>query len=361
MRDGCHRLDHVRQLPAGQSYQSTYGGSQDAVVTLLNSAATGLVFSTYLGGSGSYGVAVDPSGNVFVAGSTASSNFPFLNAFQSTYAGNTDAFVSEFTSAGGLAYSSFLGGGQQDIAYAIVVDSSSSAVIAGSTISGDFPIRNASPIWVIKLPLTVDGALGATGAYGFRLWDLAQAAPLTPGAPVSGALDPANETDLYRFDAAAADRFFFDVQQMDSALSGARWRLFDRYGNRVFNQSLGDVLTLAVAAEGTYTLLVEGNVGGTGSGNYTFNVQPVTSTTEPLPLGETVSGSIVAPGEQRRYTFSLPVAAQLVSCRARYIPTCRGQTTWRKRWSDCKWRILTSKCPLIFCAMRSTVGRVLSS
>ncbi len=158
--------------------------------------------------------------------------------------------------------------------------------------------------------LTVDAAFGATGAYGFRLWNLAQAAPLTPGAPVSGALDPANETDLYRFDAAAGDRFFFDVQAKSGA-PGARWRLLDPYGKAVFNTSLFDVLTLALAAAGTYTLLVEGSLGDTVSSTYTFNVQPVTSKTEPLPLGETVRDSIVAPGEQRRYTFSLPVAAQL--------------------------------------------------
>ena len=51
-----------------------------------------------------------------------------------------------------------------------------------------------------------------TGAYSFRLWDLAQATPLTPGTPVSGTLSPANETDLYRFTAAAGDRFSFDVR-----------------------------------------------------------------------------------------------------------------------------------------------------
>src|SRR5947207_8324215 len=56
------------------------------------------------------------------------------------------------------------------------------------------------------------GVGDATGAYQFRLLDLASATALTPGTPVNGTLDPATETDLYRFTAAAGDQFFFDVQ-----------------------------------------------------------------------------------------------------------------------------------------------------
>src|SRR5262249_18070632 len=62
----------------------------------------------------------------------------------------------------------------------------------------------------------------ATGPYQSRLSDLAQATSLTPGTPVSGTLNPANETDLYSFTAAAGDQFFFDVQARSGA-SQARW------------------------------------------------------------------------------------------------------------------------------------------
>src|SRR5262249_56366487 len=60
--------------------------------------------------------------------------------------------------------------------------------------------------------LTIAGQGTTTGAYSFRLWDLAQATALTPGTPVSSDLSPANETDLYRFAANAGDRFFFATQ-----------------------------------------------------------------------------------------------------------------------------------------------------
>ena len=49
--------------------------------------------------------------------------------------------------------------------------------------------------------LTVERTGDSTGAYRFAFWKLADAAPLTLGAPVSGTLAPADETDLYRFNA----------------------------------------------------------------------------------------------------------------------------------------------------------------
>src|SRR5262249_16333239 len=84
---------------------------------------------------------------------------------------------------------------------------------------------------VLNLPagdytVTIASATNATGGYQFRLLDVGAATPLTPGTPVSGTLSPANETDLYRFTAAAGDRFFFDVQARSGA-TGATWRLID--------------------------------------------------------------------------------------------------------------------------------------
>ncbi|MFN0054155.1 MAG: putative Ig domain-containing protein [Planctomycetales bacterium] len=161
--------------------------------------------------------------------------------------------------------------------------------------------------------LTLAASGSNTGAYQFRLWDLAQASPLTPGTPVSGDLNPANETDLYRFTAAAGDRFYFDVTAF-TGTPNARWRLFDPYGNSIFNQSfnstnlLSDVDVTTLTRPGTYTLLLEGHVVDTVAGAYTLNVQPVTVSTTPLTLGQTVSGAIGAAGEQDQYTFNLAAA-----------------------------------------------------
>ena len=67
---------------------------------------------------------------------------------------------------------------------------------------------------VLSLPagaytLTVAGSGQATGAYSFRLPDLAAGATVTPGTAVSGTLSPANSTDIYRFTASAGDSYYF--------------------------------------------------------------------------------------------------------------------------------------------------------
>jgi hypothetical protein len=79
------------------------GGSDDAFVAEINPSGNALVYSTYLGGSGDdrgAGIAVDPLGNVHAAGTTASTNFPTLNALQHGLggAGATNAFVAKIGS-----------------------------------------------------------------------------------------------------------------------------------------------------------------------------------------------------------------------------------------------------------------------
>ena len=102
------------------AFQTTFNGSIDAFVTKLNSSGTGLLYSTYLGGSDvdfGYGIAVDTSGNAYVAGETRSSEFPTTaGAFQTTYAGgDRDAFVIQLNATGtSLLYSTYLGGSGYD-------------------------------------------------------------------------------------------------------------------------------------------------------------------------------------------------------------------------------------------------------
>ena len=104
------------------------------------------MFSTYLGGSGmevAHGVAVDTSGNAYIAGETTSVNFPAA-AFQTANRGGLDAFVSKIAADGSrLLYSTYLGGVQEDRANAIAVDAAGSAIVTGSTYSYDFPVSNA--------------------------------------------------------------------------------------------------------------------------------------------------------------------------------------------------------------------------
>jgi uncharacterized repeat protein (TIGR01451 family) len=88
-------------------------------------------------------VAADSAGNVYIAGATGSIDIPILNAIQPTNGGSVDAFVSALNASGSLLYSTYLGGSGSDGAEAICVDSSGRAVVAGYTESTDFPLANA--------------------------------------------------------------------------------------------------------------------------------------------------------------------------------------------------------------------------
>src|SRR5262249_41365944 len=114
-----------------------------AFVSKLNTSGTGLVYSTYIGGSdGSYatGIAVDRNGSAFVTGNTDSIDFPVVNAFQPANAGSPDGFVTKLSPGGSsLIYSTYLGGSALDSPLAIAVDSRGGAYVTGRTSSQDFP------------------------------------------------------------------------------------------------------------------------------------------------------------------------------------------------------------------------------
>jgi hypothetical protein len=137
-------------FPTAAPIQAANGGSTDAFATKLNAAGAALAWSTYLGGGGAdvgRGIALDPSANAYVAGSTASDNFPLAAAFQGTKPGGDDGFVTKVVAAGSsLAYSTYLGGLGPDSANAVAVDAAGSAHVAGATSSTDFP--TAAPVAV---------------------------------------------------------------------------------------------------------------------------------------------------------------------------------------------------------------------
>ncbi len=117
----------------------------DAFVVKLNATGSDLLFSTLLGGSGneiSYGIATDSANNVYVTGSTTSTDFATTTgSFQLTSRGGSfEAFVTKFNSTGTqLTYSSYLGGNSNDEGLSIVVDTSSNAYLTGYTYSSNFP------------------------------------------------------------------------------------------------------------------------------------------------------------------------------------------------------------------------------
>ncbi len=121
-------------------------------MTKLNATGTALIYTTYLGGSGTdgaAGIAVDGAGNAYVTGTTDSADFPTTTgAYQTNYAGGNqtsytngyDAFVTKLNATGtALLYSTYLGGSGDDFGYGIALDSSGNGYITGTTTSTDFP------------------------------------------------------------------------------------------------------------------------------------------------------------------------------------------------------------------------------
>ena len=168
-------------FPLANAYQSTLAGANcgsgipcsNAFITKLDPTGTALVYSTYLGGNGSFfkgfgdignGIAVDALGNAYVAGASASDNFPMLNPLPDISGCPCPNFVAKLSPAGALLYSTPLAA-DTDVR-SIVVDASGSAYVTGEADSDAFP--------------TTDGAFqthlkGSTAGFFTKIGD--QAAP----------------------------------------------------------------------------------------------------------------------------------------------------------------------------------------
>ncbi len=158
-----------------------------------------LVYSTYLGGSGSdngRAVAVDGSGAAYVAGYTSSSAFPSTGgAAQTGYGGGgLDAFVTKLSPDGASrVYSTYLGGPNDDAAHAVAVDASGAAYVVGVTNASGFPTTagaaqtstgGGTDAFVTKL--------SATGAS--RVYSTYVGGPAPTSASASPSTDPARPT-----------------------------------------------------------------------------------------------------------------------------------------------------------------------
>ncbi|PYX19082.1 MAG: hypothetical protein DMG82_26530, partial [Acidobacteria bacterium] len=163
---------------AGESASSNFpgppapgfaGGAHDAFVTKLNSSGA-VQFTTFIGGTGddaATGVALDSSGNIFMAGNTRSgSSFPPNVAHGGL--GGQDAFVAEFTSGGTLSGVAVLGGAFDDTAEGIAIDGNGNIYVAGETDSNNFPVSSAfqgafaggvSDAFITKLPSVTSSTL----------------------------------------------------------------------------------------------------------------------------------------------------------------------------------------------------------
>lgn len=132
-----------RNFAVTASFQGSLAGGRDALWRDSVRWENRLLFSTYFGGAANdtaNGVALDASGNIYIAGQTYSSNLPLRNALQPRLAGGADGFLAEFTPAGTLVYGTFYGGALDDAANGIAVTPDGMASIAGATQSLDLPL-----------------------------------------------------------------------------------------------------------------------------------------------------------------------------------------------------------------------------
>lgn len=162
-------------FPGVHASQPTSGGGTDAFLARVSSAGPSFDFSTYLGGSGSdsaSSVVVGPSGYVYVAGQTASSNFPtFLPVGgQETLRGTDDGFLAAFSAAtGSKSDATYLGGNASDGAVGVAIGGSVVHVL-GNTFSPNFPTPSGF----------FGSALGVPDGFVARLPVLTQAVVAAP-------------------------------------------------------------------------------------------------------------------------------------------------------------------------------------
>jgi hypothetical protein len=213
---------HSTDFPTSPSaFQNKLNANVAAFVTKINSVGSALVYSTYVGGSTSAttpceacgtAVAVDSSGNAYICGLTAESNFPITpGVFQTVFASSAnghDAFLTKLNPTGSaLIFSTYLGGTGDDGATGIGLDPSGAVWLRGNTKSTDFPItpgafqtKNAGSFDAFVAELSSTGSallystyLGGSGTeYGGATSVLALDNQNPPNVYVTGYTDSTN-------------------------------------------------------------------------------------------------------------------------------------------------------------------------
>ncbi|UCH89557.1 MAG: SBBP repeat-containing protein, partial [Thermoplasmata archaeon] len=148
------------------SYDNTLNGTMDAFISKLDPTGSNLIYSTFLGGSGTeFGrdLVINDLGNVFVTGYTISTDFPTTKgAYDTGHNGNEDVFVMELSANGSaILYSTLIGGSAHDNGFAIDIDADGNAYVTGRTQSMNFPYTYGSGYYggydIFVLQLNSDG------------------------------------------------------------------------------------------------------------------------------------------------------------------------------------------------------------
>jgi Beta-propeller repeat len=152
------------------AFDTTDNGGTDAFVTKLNPAGSSLAYSTYIGGSSfdaSTALALDGSGNAYIAGYGTSTDYPTTaGAFDTSYNEGWDVFVTKVNASGAtLSYSTYLGGATYDEARGITVDGTGNAYVTGHTFSSGYPTTAGA------FDTSYDNSVGGSDAFVTKLND----------------------------------------------------------------------------------------------------------------------------------------------------------------------------------------------
>jgi hypothetical protein len=239
------------------AFQTTNAGGGDAFVTVLNSTASALVYSTYLGGSGfddALSIAVDSLGNAYVTGATASTNFPTTSGASQTSnaGGGDDAFVTTLNATGsGLVYSSYLGGTGDDSGWGIRVNAPGNAFVTGSTSSTNFPTTTGA-FQTAYGGGNADGFVANVGLFDFSIAATPSTNSVSPGGSVGYNVTTAS---IYPFG------FPSNVTYSVSGLPSGATASFSANGQTVPGASTLAVTTASSTPAGNYTLTITGTGG----------------------------------------------------------------------------------------------------
>jgi beta-propeller repeat-containing protein len=283
-------------FPTVNALQNTSGGRADAFVTKFDPAASGaasVIYSTYLGGTngdGATGIAVDSSGDAYISGLTASTDFPTMNAYQTVLKSPSNAFLSKLSADGStLFYSTYFGGsvneGSGCNATAVALDFAGRAYIAGCTQSPDLPTVNpykatlvtpGQNAFVAELDTTKSGMaslvystfLGGSGAFALAV----DAAGMIHWG---GYAAPANFPIVNGFQttATAPTGTAPVYAKLNPSLSGSAQLVYSTY---LGNQG-GEASALALDTSGNAYLTLSGDVPGHNSVGPIGNILKINS------------------------------------------------------------------------------------
>lgn len=235
-----------QDFPTREAFQGVPGGRGDAFFALLSSGGE-LLVSSFLGGSrpenlrapGS--VAVDGEGRIFLAGTTASADFPEVNSIPETRGKGSAAFLTRLDPSGRRVLSSMrIGGEKMDFCYDLAVDRRGRSLLTGQTASADFPRTGAGGAYLGEpgytdafIALLDENAAGLvySGCLGGTGWDFGYGAAFSP----AGDIIIAGRTDSADFPTVLARQGFYAGGDSDLFVA----RIEPETGETVFSTYLG--------------------------------------------------------------------------------------------------------------------------